>query len=66
MMIKCNGVINDEQIGVLQGYKHYPDTFDYKTKGYRELVEIDWDMIYYHPKNDPPQEGEGTEPVDMT
>lgn len=59
MMIKCNGSINSAQIEELQDYKYYPDSFNYKKVGFRELIEIDWELIYYRPKSNPPAADEG-------
>ena len=66
MMIKCNGVINEEQIEKLQGFRATPMDFDYTTKGYFEMITIDWDSLRYQSPNEEPVEGEGTGPVDMT
>ena len=66
MMIKCNGVINEEQIATLQGFKATPNDFDYKQTGYMTMIELDWDSLRYQSPNEEPVEGEGTGPVDMS
>ena len=66
MMIKCNGLINTEQIKELQGYKARPMDFNYKQEEYMKLIELDWDSLRYQSPNEEPVEGEGTGPVDMT
>merc|ERR1719273_1639375 len=65
-MIKCNGVITEQQISNLQGFKATPVNFDYKQEGYFAMIELDWDALRYQSPNEEPLEGEGTGPVDMT
>jgi len=41
MLLKCDRIINERQVGTLQKYKKNPESFDAMKKGYAELVEID-------------------------
>ena len=66
MMIKCNGVINEQQIEKLQGFRATPMNFDYTTAGYFEMIQLDWDSLRYQSDSEELVEGEGTGPVDMT
>ena len=66
MMIKCNGVISEEQIAKLQGFKANPIDFDYKQESFFVMIELDWDSLRYQSPNEEPVEGEGSGPVDMT
>ena len=65
-MIRCNASIHEQMIADLLVYKMNPSDFDYKRTGYRELIDIDWEGLYYRPSSETPIAGEGQEPVDMT
>lgn len=71
MMITCNASINEDQIHLLQGYKHTALSFSNWSKPeYASLIEMDWENLRYVPADGEesaeadPNAGRG--PVEMT
>jgi len=65
-MLKCSASIPEDMIEDLLEYKLISSDFDYKRAGYRELIDIDWEGLYYRPSSENPIEGEGRGDVAMT
>ena len=66
-MIKCNSVIEQDQVNILNEMKHDPSSLDYTP--YQALIEIDWDAMRFVPEHqdeDSADPQEGTGPIEMT